>query len=171
MNQELTTKLFNKYPELFARHTDPKSDMSHGIFCDDGWYQLIETTCRTIQKYINTAHLFQSGRINMPESVAQIEFDSVKEKFGKLRFSVWECPDPSILNMMQLIETLSGHVCEVTGNVGETYLIDGRQVKTLCKEEAEKRGAVLMEHSPFHDDYGLEALRLIAANPADYKKD
>ena len=51
MRKELQEKLFKEYPGIFAQSKLNKyqSCMARGIECDDGWYELINTLCSSIQ--------------------------------------------------------------------------------------------------------------------------
>jgi hypothetical protein len=75
MNKKLTKKLLDKYPKLFRQASLSPQDtsMCFGFQCGDGWYNLINWTCSQLQWDID--------RNGYP----QIEFNTIKEKFGTLR--------------------------------------------------------------------------------------
>lgn len=54
MRKELDDALVAKYPEIFRdRYEDMQTTaMCWGFECGDGWYNLIDTLCGTIQSYI-----------------------------------------------------------------------------------------------------------------------
>jgi len=77
MNQKLADKLYKKYPKIFAqRHLDCSlTAMCWGFQCDDGWYDLIDSLCDWISWHVE----------NSPHRYPDIQFSTVKEKFGGLR--------------------------------------------------------------------------------------
>lgn len=76
MNDQLTRKLYEKYPEIFAEHhlSPDKTCMCFGFECDDGWYHLIDELCDRL------------SRIARQYDV-EIRTRQVKEKYGKLVFN------------------------------------------------------------------------------------
>ena len=81
MKKELEDILYQRYPELFAERTlsPEETAMCRGIVCGDGWFDLIDTLCCTIQQGIEHGD-------TPPVRVTQ-----VKEKFGTLRFRIRGC--------------------------------------------------------------------------------
>lgn len=79
MKQELDDALCAKYPLIFAQRNWDKMDtcMCWGFECGDGWYDLIDSLCRSLQDYLNSN-----------TDVAQVVATQVKSKFGELRFYV-----------------------------------------------------------------------------------
>lgn len=119
MNEEHDKFLCEKYPKLFAnRHKSmQETAMCWGFECGDGWFNLINTLCYSIQRYID-----QTG-------APQVVVDQVKEKFGTLRFYVTG-GDDNTDGMITLAENISGKICEVCGSPGTT---GGKGwVRTLC---------------------------------------
>jgi len=76
MKKELQSKLYEKFPKIFAQRTKPMTEtcMCWGIDTDDGWYNLIYMLCDLLQWDIE--------HNNYPS----IEASQVKEKYGGLRF-------------------------------------------------------------------------------------
>jgi len=76
MNEKLDKKLCKKYPKIFRDRTADKRDtaMCWGFCCGDGWYDLIDTLCHSLQ--------WDTDKNRYPQVIA----DQVKEKFGELRF-------------------------------------------------------------------------------------
>jgi len=76
MNEELDKKLCEAYPKIFRdRNADMRiTCMCWGFSCGDGWYNLIDTLCRSLQ--------WDTDKNDYPQVIA----DQVKEKFGELRF-------------------------------------------------------------------------------------
>ena len=58
MKAALQNKLFEKYPEIFAQKDLDKTQtlMCWGISCGDGWYNIIDTLCHSIQQYCDAPH-------------------------------------------------------------------------------------------------------------------
>jgi len=156
MNTKLEKKLFNKYPKLFRQKDLPvdRTAMCWGLQCDDGWYDLIDKVCEYLQDMINWN--------NWP----QIEFNTVKEKFGGLRI-YWDmkCKGEKEFNedkklkkkyssyteyrnhcyniyefidgAISLAEHLSYSICELCGKEGKRRNIYG-WVHTLCDDCVKK---------------------------------
>jgi hypothetical protein len=77
MKQELDDKLCKKYPLMFAERNMPMTEtcMCWGFECGDGWYDLLDCLCYSIQKYLD-----------LRTDVEQVVVTQVKSKFGGLRF-------------------------------------------------------------------------------------
>ena len=124
MKQELQKTLFEKYPEFFEylKNEEPLiRPMEFGFECGDGWYTIIEGLMRSIQTYIQTEK----------KDIA-IDLLQVKEKFGGLRFYIYE-GDDYINELIRLTEELSYETCEfcgTTNNIGRTR----GWIFTICKE-------------------------------------
>ena len=103
MKQELDDALCAKYPLIFAQRNWDKMDtcMCWGFECGDGWYDLIDSLCCSLQDYLN-AHY--------PE-VNQVVATQVKSKFGELRFYVEGGNDVTDW-MISLAERLSSTIKE-----------------------------------------------------------
>ena len=121
MRQELDEKLCAKYPEIFAnRHASMKdSAMCWGFECGDGWYNILDTLCFSIQNRIKH------------QKIPQVVAIQVKEKFGGLRF-YYSGGDETVWGMAYMAEALSECTCEVCGSPGEQT--HGGWIKTLCKK-------------------------------------
>lgn len=54
MRAELQEQLYEKYPKLFGQKGLPptRTCMSFGICCGDGWYDILDTTCKLIQNHV-----------------------------------------------------------------------------------------------------------------------
>jgi hypothetical protein len=83
--------------------------MYWGFECGDGWFDLIDELCDSIQRYID-----QNPSLNVP----QVEVEQVKEKFGTLRFYV-SGGDDLTLGMIWFAESMSGRICETCGKPGK----------------------------------------------------
>jgi hypothetical protein len=69
--------------------------------------------------------------ISIPEPIAQVTLDQVKEKFGTLRF-YYTGGDDYISGMVTMAESMSGVTCEECGKPGTRT--SGGWIKTACKE-------------------------------------
>lgn len=82
MKLELEQQLVTKYPKIFSDYGGNVKNtcMAFGFECGDGWFNLIDTLCSSIQShcdYINRMY---------PQIQIQVVAVQVKEKYGSLRF-------------------------------------------------------------------------------------
>lgn len=134
MTEEKDKALCAKYPKIFRnRRGDPKQTlMCFGFEHDDGWYDIIDTLCNTIQH-----HLDWKRESDEFKSLSDEEWDEshqavavqVKEKWGGLRFYV-NSSDDYIDGAIALAESLSLRTCEQCGAPGKPR--GGGWVRTLC---------------------------------------
>lgn len=113
MNAQLDKLLCEKYPKLFVnRNKDmTESCMFWGIECGDGWFDLLDELCYTIQSYIDA-----NDRPNNP--IPQTVLEQVKSKFGTLRFYN-QGGNRLIDGMIWFAESMSGRICETCGQPGK----------------------------------------------------
>ena len=78
MTPALDALLCQRHPQLFQhRHADPQTcAMGWGLQCGDGWFDLIDILCESLQQ--------ETEHGDAPQAVAM----QVKQKWGRLRFSV-----------------------------------------------------------------------------------
>ena len=124
MNKELQTKLAETYPKIFKNvGGDPMVTCMHwGIECNDGWYDLLDTLCHTMQQHCdvaNTRYVIETDKYEFvvegdPKHV-QVVAAQVKEKLGTLRFYV-DGGDAATGAMIELAEAMSGRLCELCGS-------------------------------------------------------
>lgn len=121
MNKELEQKLFDKYPKIFVEKDLPMSQtcMCWGIKTGDGWYDLLDKLCYSLQWWTD-----KNGH---PQVVAT----QVKEKFGTLRFYTRGVSDFQD-GMVTFAESMSGRICEKCGKPGEIQR--GGWVSVRCPE-------------------------------------
>jgi hypothetical protein len=93
MRDELQKKLFDDFPHLYRNRNE--SSMQRGFECGDGWYDLIYTLSRDIEKAANEIGL-------KPDSPDWPMCRQVKEKFGSLRFYVFNCHDERIRSLIDV---------------------------------------------------------------------
>lgn len=138
MRDELQKELFEKYPVIFCRKTDPAyGGYYFSIDCGDGWYNLIDTLCRWLDnRHENKVASYEwrkkSGKLEegeeppVPVTAAQI-----KEKFGGLRFYV-DGGDAEVHGAISFAESMSFSICDTCAKPGKTG--GSSWVVTLCDE-------------------------------------
>jgi len=147
MTPEKDAELCSKYPKIFRdRNASPQETcMCWGLDVGDGWYDLIDALCSSIQNQVDNilrrqAFDLKSGRISaedvVPDEDIQVVAAQVKEKFGGLRFYVNGCDD-AVRGMIDMAEAMSFRICESCGGPGKP---DGDGwISTLCDPCREKR--------------------------------
>ena len=123
MKKELQEKIINKYPDLFVDYSDDPAEscLAWGLVVDDGWYQLVDNLCNTIEQYLN----------DNPK-VEKVAILQVKEKFGTLRF-FYSGGDDFIRGLVCMAEIMSSKICEKCGTNQNVELIsDTGWLTTLC---------------------------------------
>lgn len=144
MKEELQTQLETRYPLIFSQRCE--------ISCGDGWFNLVNTLCHTIQGHIDSRarqrdwaikqNERREQRIAAGETAVQAEYDipevveqaiaqQIKEKFGTLRFYITG-GDDYIHGAINLADHLSETICEECGNVGQRR--NGSWIRTLCDD-------------------------------------
>jgi hypothetical protein len=113
MTEEHEQYLKTVYPKMFA-------EAGWGPYCNDGWFDLINTLCRSIQAHCD-----------WKPDCPQVTVAQVKEKFGTLRF-YYDGGDEYVAGAVALAESLSGVICEDCG-VSGTIDTGERWVKVLCE--------------------------------------
>ena len=129
MSPELERQLVERYPKIFnVGAVDSRLPFPmFGIECGDGWYDLLNTVCGSIQWHLDH---------NADADTEQVTVEQIKEKFGTLRF--YESGGDSVTAAyVRIVEDISAKLCEVCGNRGR--LRTGGWIKTLCDTHAEGR--------------------------------
>ena len=126
MNSELSTKLYERFPDLYRQHSLSMREtaMCWGFDHDDGWFDLIWMLSLALEDEAKT-----TGTV--------IEAVQVKEKFGGLRFYHSGSTERTH-NLVSTVERLSEMTCEVCGKRGQTCTRGGTWLKTVCKAHAEE---------------------------------
>ena len=125
MSPELDKKLCEKYPLIFRdRRADKRvTDMCWGFDCGDGWYNIIDALCATLDGWykneVRTREwaIKKNPEIPAPPEVEPVVAAQVKEKFGGLRFYVMSSSD-FCFGAIQMAESMSNRTCEVCGSPG-----------------------------------------------------
>jgi len=137
--------------------------MCWGFDCGDGWYNIINIMCYTIQSHIE--HSIKSREFDIKfnedleqarnnnwekwpqywareprvvsKAVPQVVATQVKEKFGGLRF-YYTGGDDYINGVVAMAELMSERTCEECGDPGQLYIKGWH--KTLCVKHAKEQG-------------------------------
>jgi hypothetical protein len=109
--------------------------MVFGMDVDDGWYDLIDTLCHGIQRYVDNHNDYIKTKWATAEEKKagpiSVKVDQIKEKYGGLRFYI-SGGDDALFSMIMMAEDMSYRICEVCGNRGGLSKRDG-WYKTLCE--------------------------------------
>jgi len=113
MRKELEDKLFKTYPKILGK--------VKSIECEDGWYDLINTTCNTIQ---------DKNLITMGE---------IKKDNGLLSFHYYESGTvfSHFWGILSMAAHMSAFICEICGNSGklnEESEFDEGAAKVRCSQ-------------------------------------
>ena len=114
MSPEIEIELLTKYPKVLGYINEEgtyKTRLWGGFQCGDGWHQLIDTLCASIQARAEATGL-------------QVHATQIKEKFGSLRF-YFQGGDDHISGMIDLAEGLSSKICEICGKPGQKKNVQG----------------------------------------------
>lgn len=129
MSPDLENKLFERYPHIFRRG-EGFSHITH-LEISDGWFNLIDVLCSTIQSHIDNLRYRSNGPAEI--DVVSIHATQVKEKWGGLRFYV-SGGDDFIWGAIANAENMSYRICEVCGKPGSSRR--SSWIQTLCDEHA-----------------------------------
>ena len=99
--------------------------MCWGFECEDGWYNLLDVLCASIQNHVDRT-----------KNIEQVVAVQVKEKFGTLRF-YYHGGDDYVDAIVNFAENLSGRTCEVCGAPGSVN-DDGGWLRSRCDKHKEK---------------------------------
>lgn len=124
MTEEKDKALCAKYPKIFNR--------VQGTEHSDGWYDIIDTLCSTIQQHVNhkrKSEPFAGMTDEEFDEIHQVTVAQVKEKWGGLRFYV-DGADGYVRGAVDMAEMMSYRVCEACGSPGKRR--PGGWVRTLC---------------------------------------
>ena len=129
MNEVLTKKLLDDFPQLFRNRNE--TSMQRGFVCGDGWFDLIYKLCQDIDAVARESGL-------NPDSPEWPLCRQVKEKMGSLRFYVFAVDGLSevyerISELREVASDRSLQICEYCGRLGE-FVQD--RIATLCPEHA-----------------------------------
>ena len=149
MNKDLQNTLFSEYPKLFQQKDLPKTEtaMCYGICVADGWYDLLRSLCKEIEKYYSRLesdstvtlvtleewnNMTDDEKANgVTEYIPRIQFTQVKQKFGSL--TIYYTPhikDDYLRGLVSMTRTISTHTCEKCGDKGK--MVSSGWIKCLC---------------------------------------
>lgn len=137
MNEALSKKLFDDFPRLY-RDRDETS-MRRGFECGDGWFDLIYKLSQDIEAVARETGL-------KPDSPDWPLCRQVKEKFGTIRFYVFNCLDERIRELIGSAYEQSCKICEYCGKPCERATDGG--IAAMCPDHA--RQAVIDPAFPPH---------------------
>lgn len=128
MNEKLQDDLIKTYPKIFKNigGDETKTCMAHGIQCNDGWYDLLDSLCYKISMHCmtqNTRYIPETDKyefvLENDPAYMQVVAAQVKEKMGVLRFYT-DGGDATIQGMIQMAEQMSTRICELCGSPAKT---------------------------------------------------
>ena len=122
MKEEFDKKLCEKYPKIFKTRNGYMQEtcMCWGFSHGDGWYDIIDSLCASIQNHINNKrYQFREMSQEDFDEEHQVVAAQVKEKFGGLRFYV-DGGDDWVYGAISMAESMSYRTCEVCGAPGVT---------------------------------------------------
>lgn len=117
-----------KHDQLIKDYPKALSNVRCGIYYNEGWHILINSLCHLIEQEINQMPL---------ELQDQFKVEQIKQKFGSLRVYL-NRSTPYIDGAIQLAESLSIHLCECCGGVGEIKSVKGWSA-TLCETHFQEK--------------------------------
>jgi len=138
MTEEKDKSLCEKYPKIFRDRNRSMQEtcMCWGFECGDGWYDIIDALCGTIQHHLNWKRGSDKHKGMTDEEwdeSHQVVAAQVKEKFGGLRFYI-RGGDDFVEGAIALAESLSFRTCEECGAPGSRR--GGGWIRTLCDSHA-----------------------------------
>ena len=136
MKEELDKKLCEKYPKIFKNRNGSMQEtcMDWGFSHDDGWYDIIDSLCASIQNHINNKrYQFREMSQEDFDEEHQVVAAQVKEKFGGLRFYV-DGGDDWVYGAISMAESMSYRTCEVCGAPGVTR--GEGWIRTTCDQHS-----------------------------------
>ena len=120
MSPEKDKILCEKYPKIFKSRTENETLLYFGFECHDGWFDLIDSLCSSIQRHIDYEK----------DKSIQIVAAQVKSKFGGLRF-YYDGGDDFIHGAVDVAENISQKTCEMCGRPGQR--VGDGWIFTMCK--------------------------------------
>ena len=123
MKKELQDKIKSQYPDMFklAVYSRPPTALGRGFECDDGWYSLIEKTCK-----------------RLADIKIDCVFTQIKEKLGGLTIYI-DVADDKAWKILSEINRESFQTCEICGDVGKLCK-KICNLKTLCSKHRQDLG-------------------------------
>ncbi len=198
MRKELDDYLVKRYPQLFKERNASRREscMAYGFQCGDGWFNLLNMLCESINNHIknlkrnndfNQKQLdlalvgkldemhdwmrksYEEGNLVIQE-IPEVSVVEVKEKFGLLRFSVTGADD-SIRGMISMANSMSSNICEECGKPGKLSSTTTGWIRVLCNEHNPRKKTELEIQSKVEvlidgDLITLEVVKII--NPKEF---
>jgi hypothetical protein len=119
-------EIIKKYPKIFKPYEGNPFNVNWD--CPDGWLNLLDLLCDSIQKHIDINNQWNNKKIS------QVHCTQVKEKWATLNF-YFNGGDEMIEGMVSFAENISAHVCQECGSTVkvEQHNING-WILTLCEK-------------------------------------
>jgi formylmethanofuran dehydrogenase subunit E len=165
MKKEFDDYLVKRYPQLFReRNGNPSTtSMNWGFQCQDGWFNLINQLCLSIENHIKSMEhnnifiqkqldlaaankmdemfeimrtQYEKGELKI-KKIPDVIVNEVKEKMGQLSFSV-KGADDEIHGMIRMATSMSSKICEECGKPGQLSTTKSGWLRVLCKEHDQK---------------------------------
>lgn len=140
MNSDLSKRLTEQFPKLFAHPMTGETIERFSFECGDGWYSLIEAIAEAIdwrETSLRQQAEWKKNRGEEAEDPPEYQAVQVKEKFGTLRFYT-NYSDEYIDGAIDLAQNLSSKTCEICGQAGQ--MRGGSWIKSLCDQHTEELG-------------------------------
>jgi hypothetical protein len=166
---DLTEKIYRKYPEfLYYSEGRPDGWCCNEYVDEEGgyWYAMVSCGCGEGWHDLILNALAEIHRLCKEHELDYPKIDQIKEKFGGLRLYL-SYHEERINSIVKRAEEKSFTICEVTGKPGKL-----RQTgwwKTLCDEEAEKRGYLSV--AEIFEMHGFNLGRLISSSKVLYHQE
>ncbi len=133
--------MIGQYPDMFKRYG--------GFDIGKGWYPIVDSLCNRIHhhvKWVNDRRerLLKENPhdLNIPNEIAPVVVDQVKEKFGGLRF-YYTGGDDVVDGMVRMAESWAAQACEECGK--PAHIRSEGWIRTLCDEHEEIRQQQMKE--------------------------
>jgi hypothetical protein len=93
MSPEKITLLYERYPVIFAQRHRPlqESLMGFGFSCQDGWFDLIDELCATLQTGVDRGDFLQIKAVQVKGSTRRCASISSITPTKQPRRSRWTC--------------------------------------------------------------------------------
>ena len=121
MKPKLQKQLYDKYPKIFQDRTKSMKAtcMCWGICTGDGWYNLLDNLCHSLQWNTDMNHYPQVVADQVKEKMSSLRFYFHTTKTSKSKKSNNKDYESGRINgMVDFAEKISKTTCEICGNPG-----------------------------------------------------
>ncbi|KAH9907034.1 hypothetical protein F4778DRAFT_778460 [Xylariomycetidae sp. FL2044] len=131
MRTELKQRLYDEFPDLYRRRTEPRSSMRYSPECDDGWFDIVHALSARIQALLVDARQ-QQPELDHPPGGDVVAFAQIKEKLGGLRvYMAGRRVVDGVAEAIADAERRADETCERCGGPGELRQ-GGGWLRVLC---------------------------------------